>query len=87
MAKMKHPHEKFIRIELLSIALALIIFIFSVIKGYLLFAIFSLLLIAVSLLSESMILLATHQKAQALKQGARAAIILLLAIYVLLKML
>lgn len=82
---MKHPYEKFIRIELLSIVLALIIFIFALMKGYVLLAIISLLLIVVSLLSDGMIFFLTHEKAQAIKQFARAIMVLLLTIYILLK--
>lgn len=84
---MKHPYEKFIQIELLTIALALLILIVSTIKGYLLPIVFSLLLIAVSLISDSMILLLSQQKANAVKQSARAIIIFILATYLLFKIL
>lgn len=80
---MRHPYEKFIRIELFSIVLALTIFIFALIKGFILLIICSLLLISISLLADSLISWLTHQKAQAIKQCARAVIIFILAIYII----
>lgn len=83
---MKHPHEKFIRIELFSLVLTMILFIFAVIKGFTFFAFISLLLITISLLADAIILWGIHEKAPAIKQVVRAILILFLTIYILLKL-
>lgn len=81
---MKHPYEKFIRIELLTIGLAGLIGIVALVKGYLISVLICLYLITLSLLAEAMIALSTHQRVQGIKQLVRAAIIFILTSYLLL---
>lgn len=82
---MRHPYEKFIRIELMSMVCAALIGIIVLLKGYLLFIFMCFLLIALSLLTEAMILWFTYQKIQGGKQLFRALIILMLTIYLMFK--
>lgn len=78
---MRHPYEKFIRIELATIALAILIGFIVLIKGYILLAFASLYLLVISLLSEAMIAWFTHQKVQSGKQIIRAVILFALTTY------
>lgn len=82
---MRHPYEKFIRIELISMISAILIGIVALIKGYLILIFICFCLITVSLLAETIILWSTLQKAQGGKQFIRAFLLLILTIYLMLK--
>lgn len=78
---MRHPYEKFIRIELISIISAALIGIIAFIKGYMILIFLCFLLIVLSLLAEAITLWFTYQKIQGGKQLIRALVILVLTIY------
>ncbi|WP_404455834.1 hypothetical protein [Oceanobacillus kapialis] len=80
---MRHPFEKIIRIELLTIVLALIIGLISIIQGYLLLATCSIYLIAISFTCTALLDWKTNQTAQGAKHAARALLLFLLATYLL----
>lgn len=80
---MRHPYEKFIRIELIAILIAILIGVIVLIKGYLILVFVCLYLLVLSLLAEAMIAWSTHQKFQSGKQLVRAAIIFILATYMI----
>lgn len=80
---MRHPYEKFIRIELAAIALAILIGIIVLIKGYLILLFACFYLLVISLLSEAMIAWFTQNKVQSGKQIIRALIIFSLTTYLI----
>lgn len=82
---MRHPYEKFIRIELISMISAVLIGMIAFIKGYFILIFICFFLIALSLIAEVIILWFTYQKIQAGKQLIRACIILILTLYLILK--
>lgn len=82
---MRHPYEKFIRIELISMISAVLIGMIAFIKGYFTLIFICFFLIALSLIAEVIILWFTYQKIQAGKQLIRACIILILTLYLILK--
>lgn len=82
---MRHPYEKFIRIELVSIVSAILIGIIALIKGYLILIFICFYLLALSLLAEAMIEWSTHQKMQGGKQFVRAIVILILTTFLIFK--
>lgn len=82
---MRHPYEKVIRIELISMISAVLIGIIALIKGYIIFIFICFFLITLSLLAEAIILWFTYQKVQSGKQLIRAFMILILAVYIAFK--
>ncbi|CDO05106.1 hypothetical protein BN988_03689 [Oceanobacillus picturae] len=80
---MRHPLEKIIRIELLTIALALVIGLISIIQGYLFLTIASLYLVAISFSCSALLEWQSHQTAQGAKHALRAFLIFLIATYLL----
>jgi len=82
----RHPYEKFIRIELISMISAALICIIVLIKGYLILVFICLFLLVLSLLTEAITLWFTYQKIQGGKQLFRAFMILILTLYLILKL-
>lgn len=82
---MRHPYEKVIRIELISMISAVLIGIIALIKGYIIFIFICFFLITLSLFAEAIILWFTYQKVQSGKQLIRAFMILILAVYIAFK--
>lgn len=80
---MKHPYEKFILIELITLACAAVIGLIALIKGYLFLILFCLFLISISLVCDGMMEWNLYKSIQALKQVARAVLIVLFSIYFL----
>lgn len=83
---MRHPYEKIIRIELVSMASAVLIGIVAFIQGYLILIFLCFFLIILSLLAEAITLWFTYQKIQSGKQLIRAFIILMLTVYLIFKL-
>ncbi|WP_174614978.1 hypothetical protein [Virgibacillus ihumii] len=77
---MRHPYEKFIRLELLTLAAAMIIGLIAIFQGYLLIIFLCIFLLAVSLVFEGLIAMNTFHTTAGLKQFAKAAMLLLLTI-------
>lgn len=80
---MRHPYEKFMRIELFSIAIAVVLGMVAFIKSYTLLLFVSFYLIAISLIAEAIISWSTFHKEQAIKSMGRAILIFLLTSYLL----
>ncbi|PAV31414.1 hypothetical protein CIL05_01805 [Virgibacillus profundi] len=80
---MRHPFEKFIRLELLSIVCVILFGLIALIQGYLLLIFLSLYLLAIGLLCNAMIEWYTHQSASAGKQVLRAIMIFLFTTYLM----
>ena len=83
---MRHPHEKFIVTEIVSIVSAVFIGIIGFIKGYHFLIFIALYLIALSLFCDVFIKWSTHNKTQAIKQFTRAITILFITTYLLFKL-
>lgn len=83
---MRHPYENFIRGEIICIIIAIIIGLFSLISGYLILVCIGLLFLAISLLCNGLLHMQTYRSADALKQTIRAALLILLAIYLIVKL-
>lgn len=81
---MRHPYEKFIRTELVTIILSIFVFVIALIKSYLILIYICFYLLVISLLAEAMIAWFTQQKERSVKQLIRGMIIFLLATYLLL---
>lgn len=80
---MKHPYEKFIRIELLALLSVVFLSIIAFIKAWVFLVVVSLFFIVFSLIAHALAEWHTHQRALAGKQLVRALFIFLLTIYLL----
>jgi len=78
---MRHPYEKFIRIELFAIGLSVFIGIFAFIKSYTILMFISFYFISLSLVAEAMVAWYTYHKEQAIKSVIRAVLIFLISTY------
>ncbi len=74
---MRHPLEKFIRMEMLLIIIGLFIGIVAWISGWMLFLFFACYLFIFSLICNALVLLHTRRASEALKQVIRAALLFL----------
>lgn len=74
---MRHPYEKFIRLELITLVLVVIIGLISVFQGILIIMLFSLYLLAISIFCEALIAMNTHNTAEGAKQFVKAAMLML----------
>ncbi|WP_042221368.1 hypothetical protein [Oceanobacillus manasiensis] len=83
---MRHPLEKVIRIELLSLALALVIGLISIIQGNLFLIIGSIYFIVISFCCTAILEWQTHQTEQGAKHALRAFLLFLIATYLLFKL-
>lgn len=82
---MKHPYERFILAELVSISLAILIGLVALIKGVMILAFIALYCIAISFVCEGLIEWSKRQTLVAGKQLLRALAIIILASYLILK--
>lgn len=80
---MRHPYVKYIKLELLTIVLALIFATLTIIYKKTVILLFTLCLLALSLLSEAAFLYFTNKKVEASKQTIRSLILLLVLIAIL----
>ncbi|SFE08344.1 hypothetical protein SAMN05216238_10834 [Lentibacillus persicus] len=76
---MHNPYEKYKRMELITLALAVIIGLTAVVQGTAILMLFSLLLVAVSIFSEGLLQFNTNKAAEGIKQFVKAGILMLLA--------
>ncbi|MFC4558125.1 hypothetical protein ACFO3D_07865 [Virgibacillus kekensis] len=76
---MRHPYEKFIRLEIITLILAGVIGFIAVFQGFPIIMIFCLYLLAISIFSEALIYTNTFQTAQGMKQFAKAFLLILFA--------
>lgn len=74
---MRHPYEKFIRIELICLAFVVLVGVFALIQGSSLVILMCFFVLSLSLLCDALILLYSHQTAQAGKQIIRAIMIIM----------
>lgn len=82
---MRHPYEKFIRIELFSLGLAVLFGVITLVRGYILLAFVSFYLISLSIAAEAMIAWLTHDKEQAIKLLVRSILIFIIATFLFIK--
>lgn len=80
---LRHPFEKFIRIELVSIGAAVLLGIIGLTLGFLFLISVSLLLLSISLCCEALVDWQTNNTLHAGKQLLRATMAFLFAIYLL----
>lgn len=83
---MRHPFEKLIRVEILSIIGAGMIGIFMVFQGFILLMIISLYLLALSMIAEAIIKWHMNDKKQSAKQFSRSIILFILTTYLIFKL-
>lgn len=76
---MRNPYENYIRMELLSLALAVVIGLIAIVQGYVMIMLFCLYLLAFSILSEGTFYLNTNKTPEGIKQFVRAGMLLVLA--------
>ncbi|WP_077602311.1 hypothetical protein [Oceanobacillus sojae] len=74
---MRHPLEKFIRIEAIAIVGGLFIGILAWITGWMLLLFFACYLFVLSMLADALILLHTRRSSDAVKQVIRAVLLFL----------
>ncbi|GAA0605648.1 hypothetical protein GCM10009001_23650 [Virgibacillus siamensis] len=77
---MRHPYEKFIRLELFTLAAAVFIGLIAMFQGFLLIIFFCIFLLAVSMIFEGLIAMNTFHTTEGLKQFIKAAMLLLLTL-------
>lgn len=75
---MRHPYEKFIRLELLTLGIVIITGVISIVKGYPIIMILSLYLLSISIFCEALIGLNTQRTTKGAKQFAKAFMLFLL---------
>lgn len=75
---MQHPSERFVKIELLCLGLALFIGGFAIYKTSLLLLFMSIYLIAISLLCDGLVAITTHYRVTGIKQIIRAILLFIL---------
>ncbi|MFZ3578546.1 hypothetical protein [Virgibacillus sp. DJP39] len=79
---MRHPYEKFIRLELVSLCLAVLTGIIVLIKGFIFLAIFVIYLIAFGLCFEAMVEYHTHNQNKAFKHFIQATLLIIFMSYI-----
>ncbi|WP_164667535.1 hypothetical protein [Virgibacillus doumboii] len=75
---MRHPYEKFIRLELLTLGLVVVTGLIAIFQGYLIIMFFSLYLLSISIFCEALIALNTPHSTEGVKQFAKAVMLLLI---------
>ena len=80
---MRHPYEKFIRLELVIIAAAIIIGLTALLKGFILLVMFVMYLLAFSLISGAMAEWNINQATQAFKHFVQAILLFIFVTYMI----
>ncbi|MGY0694961.1 hypothetical protein ACW2QC_19715 [Virgibacillus sp. FSP13] len=80
---MRHPSEKFIRLELIAILIAALVGVFALIKGFLFIIILALYLIALSMFSGAIVEWQTHQTNRAGKHMLQAILLFIFTTYLI----
>ncbi|WP_085993999.1 hypothetical protein [Oceanobacillus senegalensis] len=83
---MRHPHERFALIEIVTLGIVVLFGVFALIKGYVFLLLFTFLLLSVSLCCDALIHLQTGNTPHAGKQFARALILVIFTIYLFFKL-
>lgn len=73
---MRHPHDKFIRIELISLAFVVLIGLIALIQGFILILFLGFYLLALGLFCNALIESYSHRTVQAGKQLLRSILII-----------
>lgn len=81
---MKHPYEKFLQIEIIALATAIVISLFSIVQGYRVLPVFTFYFIFISLFFDALFSWITYQKTHAIKQFVRSVLVLILTTYIML---
>lgn len=74
---MRHPYEKFIRIELICLTFIILVGIFALIQGSALVILMCLFVLSLSLFCDALIAWYSHRTAQAAKQLIRGVMIIM----------
>lgn len=75
---MRHPYEKFIRLELVTLVLVVVIGFISVFQGYPIIMLFCLYLLSISIFCEALIHMNTFRTTEGIKQFVKAFMLMLL---------
>ncbi|TFJ93409.1 hypothetical protein [Lentibacillus salicampi] len=75
---MRNPYEKYIRIELLTLALAVVIGMIAIVQGYLLIMLFCVYLLAFSMFCEGFLHINTNHAVDGFKQFVKAGMLILI---------
>ncbi|HLR62854.1 MAG TPA: hypothetical protein VK097_10475 [Lentibacillus sp.] len=76
---MRNQYEKYIRVELLTLALAVVIGLIAIVQGFVIIMLLCVYLLAFSIFCEGFLFLNTNRPADAIKQIAKAGMLMLLA--------
>ncbi|SFA97735.1 hypothetical protein SAMN04488072_104270 [Lentibacillus halodurans] len=76
---MRSPYEKYIRIELLALALAVIIGLIAIVQGYVIIILLCVYLLAFSMFCEGFLHLNTNKPIDGIKQFVKAGMLMVLA--------
>lgn len=76
---MRNQYEKYIRVELLTFALAVVIGLIAIVQGFVIIMLLCVYLLAFSIFCEGFLFLNTNRPADAIKQIAKAGMLMLLA--------
>ncbi|QKY70524.1 hypothetical protein [Lentibacillus sp. CBA3610] len=76
---MRNPYEKYIRMELLTLALAVVIGLIAILQGYVVIILLSMYLLAFSIFCEGFLQLNTNRGMDGIKQFVKAGMLMLLA--------
>ncbi|GGJ82989.1 hypothetical protein GCM10007063_01850 [Lentibacillus kapialis] len=76
---MRNPYDKYIRMELLTLTLAVVIGLIAIVQGYVIIMLLCVYLLAFSILCEGFLFLNTNHSADGIKQVAKAGMLMLLA--------
>jgi len=80
---MRHPYEKYIRLELITIILVFLLGIFAVIQSYIIFLFLGLYLLVVSLIFTALIEFYTYHTHNAIKHALRALLLFIFTTYLI----
>lgn len=80
---MRHPYEKFARIELISLVIVILFGLIALIQGFLVLIFLCLYLISLSLVCDALLNLYLRNPHQAGKQIIRAAMLFIFATYLI----
>ncbi|WP_404455980.1 hypothetical protein LG329_08580 [Virgibacillus necropolis] len=80
---MRHPYEKFVRLELIILILAVLVGVLVLIKGFIFLAILLIYLIACGLCCEAMIEFHTHNQNKAFKHFLQALLLFVFTTYII----
>lgn len=80
---MRHPYEKFIRLELIAVLLAILVGLFALFKGFILLVFITFYLIGCSIACAAIVEWYTHQTNQAGKHILQALLLIIFTTYMI----